>query len=136
MLGNLARATYVGSADYIWPFSYNKCDERTRQSQEINACSVVNHYGMAAHQGRGAPEIDVLESMQGSDERLPNTFIKRPYQSASLQVAPGVEVDRPALGHRPHKVSFVSVRLHPRFVASAHSFISTYIFLGKLVHEC
>jgi beta-glucan synthesis-associated protein KRE6 len=134
MLGNLARATYVGSADYIWPFSYNKCNERTRQSQEINACANVNHFGMAAHQGRGSPEIDVLESMQGSDERLPNTWVKRPYQSASLQVAPGVEVDRPALGHRPHKVRFVYTRLRAMFAVSAHSFVC--IMLGELVYEC
>lgn len=66
----------------------------------------MNHYGLAAFTGRGAPEIDILESMQGDDtEKLPNTFIRRPYQSSSLQVAPGVEIDRPVLGKRPHPVS-------------------------------
>ena len=105
MMGNLARATYVGSSDYMWPFSYSQCDTRTRKSQEINACSRVNHYGLDPFQGRGAPEIDLIESMQGDKGKLPNTFIERPYQSASLQVAPGVEIDRPSLGHRPHKVS-------------------------------
>jgi beta-glucan synthesis-associated protein KRE6 len=105
MLGNLARATYVGSADFVWPFSYNKCDERTRLSQEINSCSLVNHYGMDPYRGRGAPEIDLIEAMQGDPGKLPNTFIQRPYQSASFQVAPGVEIDRPILGHRPHPVS-------------------------------
>lgn len=104
MLGNLARATYVGSSDFMWPYSYNKCDSRNRKSQEINACARVNHYGLEPFTGRGAPEIDVLESMQGEPGHLPNTFIQRPYQSTSFQVAPGIEIDRPVLGHRPHEV--------------------------------
>jgi hypothetical protein len=105
LLGNLARATYVGSSDFVWPFSYNQCDKRTRLSQEINACAQVNHYGLDPFQGRGAPEIDIIEAMQGDPIKLPNTFVKRPYQSTSLQVAPGIEMDRPVLGHRPHSVS-------------------------------
>lgn len=110
MLGNLARATYVGSSDYVWPFSYNQCNPKTRQSQEINACSLVNHYGLAPKSGRGSPEIDILEAMQGEPGDLPNTFIQRPYQSTSLQVSPGIEIDRPILGKRPHEV-----RLYPSF---------------------
>jgi beta-glucan synthesis-associated protein KRE6 len=106
MMGNLARATYVGSSDFMWPYSYNVCNERTRSSQEINACSQVNHYGLHTFEGRGAPEIDVIESMQGELEKLPNTFIQRPYQSASLQISPGIEVDRPILGMRPTKVRY------------------------------
>ena len=103
MLGNLARATYVGSSEFVWPFSYNQCDEHNRHAQEINACSRINHFGMEPFQGRGAPEIDILESMQGEPGKLPNTIVQRPYQSCSLQVAPGIEVDRPVLGQRPFK---------------------------------
>jgi beta-glucan synthesis-associated protein KRE6 len=102
MLGNLARATYVGSSDYIWPYSYNHCDPDKRMSQEISACSKLNHYGMDPFRGRGAPEIDLIESMQGdTSEKLPSTNIRRPYQSASFQVAPGIERDRPVLGLEP-----------------------------------
>lgn len=86
MLGNLARATYVGSSDYVWPYSYNQCDPKKRMAQEINACQKVSHYGMDPGLGRGAPEIDVIEAMQGDPEKLPNTNITRPYQSCSLQV--------------------------------------------------
>jgi len=86
LLGNLARATYVGSSDFMWPFSYNKCNEENRVSQEIDACRRVGHYGMQPGRGRGAPEIDVLEAMQGDKSKLPNTHIRRPYVSASLQV--------------------------------------------------
>jgi hypothetical protein len=104
MLGNLARATYVGSSDFVWPFSYTQCNEEKRTSQEINACSKVNHYGLDSFRGRGAPEIDLIESMQGESGKLPNTHVQRPYQSASLQIAPGIEIDRPVLGKLPHKV--------------------------------
>ena len=87
MLGNLARATFVGSSDFMWPYSYNECNADQRMSQEINSCSKVNHYGLEAHRGRGSPEIDLIEAMQGDmTEKLPSTTIKRPYQSASLQV--------------------------------------------------
>ena len=72
----------------MWPYSYSKCNEKGRMSQEINACSKVNHYGMQAGRGRGAPEIDILEAMQGDpSEELPNTHVRRPYLSCSLQVS-------------------------------------------------
>jgi hypothetical protein len=105
MLGNLARATFVGSTDFIWPFSYNKCNKRTRESQEINACALVNHYSLTPFEGRGSPEIDIIEAMPGNDEKLPNTNIRRPYQSCSLQISPGIDINRPVLGDRPHKVN-------------------------------
>mmetsp|Transcript_40583 Transcript_40583/g.85189 ORF Transcript_40583/g.85189 Transcript_40583/m.85189 type:complete len:628 (+) Transcript_40583:141-2024(+) len=103
MLGNLARATYVGSSNFIWPYSYNECDEKNRHSQKISACSKVGHYGMKPGQGRGSPEIDILEAMMGSPEKLPNTNITRPYFSTSLQIAPGLEGVRPQLGKLPKK---------------------------------
>jgi len=49
----------------------------------------VNHYNLHPYQGRGAPEIDILEAMAGVDEELPATTIRRPYISSSLQVGPG-----------------------------------------------
>jgi Beta-glucan synthesis-associated protein SKN1/KRE6/Sbg1 len=105
LLGNLARATYVGSSDYMWPFSYNVCDQNTRHSQEVDSCLRVAHYGMKPGRGRGAPEIDVLEAMQGDNMKLPNTHIRRPYVSMSLQIAPGFKTDRPDLGKLPRPVS-------------------------------
>lgn len=60
---------------------------------------------MEPGRGRGSPEVDILESMQGNrEEKLPSTHIKRPYQSTSLQVSPGLELDRPVLGKRPNFV--------------------------------
>ena len=105
MLGNLARATYVGSSNYIWPYSYNQCDETNRHSQQISACSKVGHYDMKPGIGRGSPEIDILEAMMGNmEENLPNTNVTRPYFSTSLQIAPGVEKNRPILMKKPKKV--------------------------------
>lgn len=78
---------YVGSSDYMWPWSYDICSASTRLSQEINACSAVNHYGLNPYDGRGAPEIDILEAMGGPPGKLPNTHIQTPYISTSLQVS-------------------------------------------------
>jgi hypothetical protein len=87
LLGNLARATYVGSSDWVWPFSYDQCDLAKMEEQETNACRKVGHYGMKPGVGRGAPEIDVLEAMGGDAGPLPNTPVERPYFSTSLQVS-------------------------------------------------
>lgn len=101
LLGNLSRATFVGSSDWMWPFSYNECDPDKIHQQEISACRKVTHYGLQAGVGRGAPEIDILEAMGGAKEPLPNTPIQRPYFSSSLQIAPGVYKNRPVLMHQP-----------------------------------
>jgi len=103
LLGNLARATYVGSSEYIWPYSYNKCDETNRLSQAISACSRVNHFGLQEFRGRGAPEIDLIEAMQGEADPMQSTSITKPYQSCSFQVAPGTDVDRPIFGEIPQQ---------------------------------
>ena len=104
LLGNLARGTYVGSSDYVWPWSYNSCSsDKYRKSQEINACNKVNHYGLHEYEGRGSPEIDILEAMGGESGPLPNTHVQRPYFSSSLQVAPGISNYRPHLGSLPRE---------------------------------
>ena len=87
MMGNLARATYVNSTERIWPFSTNVCDDRNRQSQEINTCN--------SRRGRGAPEIDLLEVMYISQ-------LNASMLSASLQVAPGLAKHRPIIGKTPN----------------------------------
>lgn len=71
----------------MWPWSYDVCDSKNRYSQELNKCAARNHYGMKGFEGRGAPEIDLLEAMGGPPGKLPNTHIQRPYFSSSLQVS-------------------------------------------------
>ncbi len=86
LLGNLARASYVGSSNWVWPYSYDKCNQEVRFNQELNACRKDGNYGLTPNVGRGAPEIDILEAMMGEAGPLPNTPIERPYFSSSLQV--------------------------------------------------
>ena len=104
MLGNLARATYAASSNNIWPFSYNMCDEKNEYSQRISACSHAAHYDLKEGQGRGAPEVDILEAMMGPDEKLQSTNITKPYISTSLQIAPGLGENRPIEGKLPKEV--------------------------------
>ena len=66
LLCALARATYVGSTDWMWPWSFDKCDRSLQPKQEINACEPNPHFGLHSKEGRGAPEIDLLEAMPGS----------------------------------------------------------------------
>ena len=95
LLGNLARATYVGSSDNVWPWSYDKCSRKLQKEQEISACNLVNHYDLQSRTGRGAPEIDILEAMPGN-EKLKHSSVGRPYYSASFQTSPG-NIFRPYL---------------------------------------
>eukprot|EP00981_Chlorochromonas_danica_P009808 scaffold2831_cov249-Ochromonas_danica.AAC.9 len=60
----------------------------------------VNHYGLHSEQGRGAPEIDIVEAMAG-EMHLMHTPVHRPYFSTSLQVAPGNTAYRPSNGWPP-----------------------------------
>jgi hypothetical protein len=85
LLGNLARATYVGSSNNVWPWSFDTCQKDLQYQQAVSACNIVEHFDMHPLQGRGAPEIDILEAM-GGRESLPSTTVSKPYFSSSLQV--------------------------------------------------
>ncbi|OWZ18268.1 Beta-glucan synthesis-associated protein [Phytophthora megakarya] len=82
MMGNLGRAIFSASTNRMWPFSYDKCepDLFNPSNQRISACDDNPGYGLNPNQGRGAPEIDVLE---GSASLI----------SASVQIAPGMPAD-------------------------------------------
>ena len=67
MMGNLARATYVASSQRMWPFSHEPCDRSNQRKQEVSGCAIRPHFGLNSKQGRGAPEIDLLEVMPGAD---------------------------------------------------------------------
>ncbi|TDH69611.1 hypothetical protein CCR75_007639 [Bremia lactucae] len=79
MLGNLGRAIFSASTNRMWPFSYNRCDPEVFEPsyQRISACNDNPGYGLHPNQGRGAPEIDLLE---GSGLVI----------SSSVQIAPGM----------------------------------------------
>ncbi|TDH72608.1 hypothetical protein CCR75_001017 [Bremia lactucae] len=79
MLGNLGRAIFSASTNKMWPFSYDACepDTFTSTNQRISACDPNPGSGMNPYQGRGAPEIDLVEGG--------GTII-----SSSIQVGPGM----------------------------------------------
>lgn len=74
IMGNLGRATFEGSTDGVWPFSYDECvpdsseDCETSQchSQRISACDDKPGHGLNPRQGRGSPEVDILEAIPGN----------------------------------------------------------------------
>ena len=100
LMGNLARATYVGSSDWLWPWSFDDCKTDLQPKQLISACNPNPHYGMQSHVGRGAPEIDILEAMPGRGPLL-YSKVGKPYFSTSLQIAPGITSNRPGPGLWP-----------------------------------
>ncbi|KAF0699242.1 Aste57867_10207 [Aphanomyces stellatus] len=77
LMGNLGRALFLGSTSRMWPWSYNVCDPNLQRDQRISACDSSPGYGLNPNQGRGAPEIDILE---GGGAAI----------SSSIQIAPGM----------------------------------------------
>jgi beta-glucanase (GH16 family) len=106
LLGNLARHTYVGSSEHVWPWSSSTCTSKSATAQLVSACDRVQHYGLHKGVGRGAPEIDVFEVQAGSTKaNTPNTpffemSVGQPFMSSSYQVAPG-RLPRPGEGWWP-----------------------------------
>ncbi|CBJ31299.1 Beta-1,6-glucan active enzyme, family GH16 [Ectocarpus siliculosus] len=103
LMGNLARATYTASSDFTWPWSYNKCNRTTdeqadwQRQQEISACDASVHYGFHPNTGRGAPEIDLLETMAGTKPG----------------VAPGTSIEeRPTEGRVPRPGTWYEEDIH------------------------
>ncbi|ETP50072.1 hypothetical protein F442_04535 [Phytophthora nicotianae P10297] len=82
LMGNLGRAIFSASTSRMWPFTYNECNETIfdSQNQRISSCNDTPGSGLNANQGRGAPEIDILE---GGGTAI----------STSLQVGPGMPED-------------------------------------------
>ncbi|TYZ63963.1 hypothetical protein PybrP1_004205 [[Pythium] brassicae (nom. inval.)] len=82
MMGNLGRAIFSASNTRMWPFSYNECNDKVFKSsnQRISACDADPGHGLNPNQGRGAPEIDIIE---GAGNEI----------STSMQVGPGMPRD-------------------------------------------
>lgn len=132
LLGNLARATYVSSSENMWPWSYDVCSRTHQRQQAISKCNKMNHYDLHKFQGRGAPEIDILEAMPGK-EKLINTPVNRPYFSASLQISPGITDDRPELGQNPAKTS--NSWYNKGLEYGVNSSVNIYFYGTVLKHE-
>ena len=90
LLGNLGRATYEGSTNNIWPWSYDTCDRKKQEAQTISACNAQNHFGLNPFQGRGATEIDIIEVSTGKASDIleaTNPRLTYPYADVTLQVS-------------------------------------------------
>jgi beta-glucanase (GH16 family) len=105
LLGNVARHTYVGSTNHVWPWSSNVCTEKSMHAQRISGCMKAQHYGLHAGVGRGAPEIDIFEVQAGPTKAHHGPYyemkVGQPFMSASYQVAPGRPNNRPGGGYWP-----------------------------------
>ncbi|KAF0693156.1 Aste57867_15843 [Aphanomyces stellatus] len=77
LMGNLGRALFGASTTRMWPWTYNECDPDYEPNQVISACNSNPGFGLNPNQGRGAPEIDILE---GGGAAI----------SSSIQIAPGM----------------------------------------------
>ncbi|KDO18814.1 hypothetical protein SPRG_15913 [Saprolegnia parasitica CBS 223.65] len=80
LMGNLGRALFSASTRRMWPWTYNECDPRYKDMQRISACNATPGHGLNPFQGRGSPEIDILEG--GGNEI-----------SSSIQIGPGMPFD-------------------------------------------
>lgn len=96
LMGNLGRATFTASTDGFWPWTYEECSsvgstlqctnnasdcaESANPAQRISGCNAQPGYGFHPNQGRGAPEIDVIEAMPGSGtiDYDPSVHVTRP----------------------------------------------------------
>ena len=78
IMGNLARDVYPASVESVWPFSYDECqcpgpEAEYGLSQKISKCDLhAGRYGLNGYQGRGAPELDLLETIICSRQMTPH----------------------------------------------------------------
>ncbi|OQR88660.1 callose synthase, partial [Thraustotheca clavata] len=108
IMGNLGRATFLGSQEGMWPWTLDYCIpmyDMIDIPQKINACnnltdpndptSYPEKFGLHPRQGRGATEIDVFEiQIKKKDDPA--------FMSTSLQLSPGLpDVRRPDSGNLP-----------------------------------
>ncbi|KAI5116308.1 hypothetical protein M0805_009634 [Coniferiporia weirii] len=100
-MGNLGRAGYGATTDGTWPFSYAACDVGTypkqmdksgnpvssadlsdQPGQRLSACTCPgsDHPGPSVTDGRGAPELDIIEAQV--DTSIPSGEVSQSYQIA------------------------------------------------------
>ena len=144
LMGNLGRATFARSTSGFWPFNFNECvppespdcDANQCRAQRVSACDAAPGYGFNAHQGRGAPEIDVIEVQPGGftleygsngaacaqpadNASIVQLRMPQPFVSTSLQAAPGFphgSQQRPSTGCRPFNYTASDGTLTPQWL--------------------
>ena len=90
LMGNLGRAVYQNSSQFIWPWSTRDCLGSFQDNgQLLSACESNPKDGLNPNQGRGAPEIDIFESMANQWKMGGQPKYIQSYVSSSFQVSPG-----------------------------------------------
>ena len=78
-LGNLARHTYMGSANHIiWPWGSSACTDKGRMAQLVSTCNCIEHYRIHAGHMRGVPEINIFEVPVGNVPANTGPFLHMP----------------------------------------------------------
>lgn len=86
MFGNLGRAVYEDSCTDVWPWTFDVCSKSLQDSlpvnqrQRIQTCNSTPGTGLNPKQGRGAPEIDIVEGWGG--ETPPSGNVMQNFQVA------------------------------------------------------
>lgn len=103
MVGNLGRVGYMNTTAAVWPWTYDNCDSN-KQWQRINACDNEPGFGLNPLQGRGAPEIDIIEARIGGAPKHPyqrnlsqptliNTYHFSPKNPANVSYVGGFQIN-------------------------------------------
>ena len=105
IMGNLARDNFPASVKDVWPFTYDECkcpglEFTTGLRQKISRCDEHgDRYGLNRAQGRGAPEVDLLETTLCSLQWSPWLLDEWPWLRqndtcliSSLQLAPPLPI--------------------------------------------
>ena len=96
LMGNLGRAVYQNSSQFIWPWSTTEClGEVNSSGQLFSACIDSIGFGFHPNQGRGAPEIDIFESMANQWKQNGQPGYMQAYISSSFQLSPGTDFGLP-----------------------------------------
>ena len=95
-MGNLGRPGYLATTDGLWPYTYDSCDAGITPNQSdaggvselpgqrLPSCSCPGQDHPTPGQGRGAPEIDILEA--SADQETQIGLITQSYQVAPFDV--------------------------------------------------
>ena len=150
LMGNLGRATFERSTDGFWPYIFDECvppdspdcDANQCRSQKVSACEAEPGFGFNPFQGRGAPEIDVIEVQPGTfvqiyganrapckqppdEASMAALRMPQPFVSTSLQAAPGIARgadQRPLRGCRPFQYADADGTLHDEWLPELQIF--------------
>eukprot|EP01135_Chromosphaera_perkinsii_P006224 Nk52_evm1s462 gene=Nk52_evmTU1s462 len=119
LMGNLGRAGYGATLDGTFPYGYDHCDpgvyptnsslpdasSSCMRGQRVNKCNTKYKapFGMNRNQGRGSPEIDILEISPGTHGVLVSSY----------QISPKEPFYFDGTGYYPYKTNTSAYKTKP-----------------------